>query len=54
MIAVAHHDVEVGIVFVVQDADNLVVEVEFLFGRVLVILNSTYFARSHMGSESSF
>ena len=54
MLSVAHHDVEEGTVLMVENANHLVVEVEFVFRRVLVILNSSYFVWSHMRSESSF
>ena len=59
MLSVAHHHVEAGTVLHVKNtdpknADHLVVKIQFLFGRVLIVLTSTYFAWSHMRSESSF
>ena len=54
VLSVAHHDVEGGTVNMEQNADNLVVEIQLLFGGVLVILNAKYFAWSYMRSESSF
>ena len=54
MLSVAHHDVEAGTVLIVQNTNNLVDEIQFVFGRVLVILNSFYFVWFHMRSESSF
>ncbi len=53
MLSVAHHDVKEGTAAGL-DADHLVIEIQFVFGRVLVILNSYYFVWSHMRSESSF
>ena len=40
VLSIAHHHVEVGIVLVIQNSDHLVVEVQFVLGRVLVVLNS--------------
>ena len=54
MLSIAHHHVEVGIVLMIQNADHLVVKVQFILGRVLVVLNSFDVLWSDMRSESSF
>ena len=37
-----------------NNSDHLVIEVNLVFGRMLVVLDSTYFERFNMWSESSF
>jgi hypothetical protein len=54
MLAVTHHYVKAGIVFIVNYSNHLVVVVQFIFRRVLVVLHTAYFTRPYMCGESRF
>ena len=54
ILAITHHYVEIGAVFIEYYSDHLVVVVQFIFRGMLVVLNTFYFVWLNMSGESCF
>ncbi len=54
VLAITHHYVEIGKVFIVNYSNHLVVVVQFMFRWVLVVLDTAYFIWLYMCGKSRF